>query len=168
MDQSRFDRLSKALAAGTARRSLVQAAAALAIAAVPALPGDASAAHRGKRPGIGAEHFRHKKKNYCLDGKTIRRYRRKQEQLLTMGATLGKCGDTPCIPATCEALGSICGPAADGCGGTLQCGDCDLDLDCCSGQCVNLESDDNNCGECGIVCDIADFFECSVGLCQTG
>jgi hypothetical protein len=166
MDASRFDRLSKSLAAGNSRRSLVQAAAVLAIAAVPALPDDAGAKRRGKHQGVGAEHFRHKKKWYCLNGETIRRYRRKQEKLLGMGATLGKCGDTPCVPTTCEALGSVCGSADDGCGGTLSCGTCEKGLTCCTGQCVDTFEDDNNCGECGVICDTADFFQCFRGECQ--
>jgi hypothetical protein len=29
-----------------------------------------------------------------------------------------------CTPATCKSLGYTCGPAGDGCGGTLQCGTC--------------------------------------------
>ena len=168
MDAPRFDRLSKALAGATARRSLVQAAA-LAIGAVQALPGDASTARRGKRQGIGAEHFRHKKKTYCLNGKTIRRYRRKQKKLLAKGATRGKCGTTPCVPTTCEALGLTCGSTNDACGGTLQCGGCENSLlTCCSGQCVDTITDNNNCGRCGNVCDVANFYECSVSLCQTG
>ena len=167
MDASRFDRLSKALAGANSRRSLVQAAAALAIAGIPALPvDDAGAKGRGKRQGVGAEHFRHKKRFYCLNGETIRRYRRKQEKLLAMGATLGKCGDVPCVPTTCEELGFVCGPADDGCGGTLECGTCDKGLSCCSGQCVDTLTDDNNCGECGIVCDAEEFFQCSRGECR--
>lgn len=163
MDASRFDRLSRALARTNSRRGLVQGAAALAIASIPALQGDAAEARRrGKRQGIGAETFRHKKANYCLNGETIRRYRRKQKKLLAMGATLGKCGS--CVPTTCAALGIICGPADNGCGGTLQCGACDLDLTCCAGQCVNLESDEDNCGTCGNVC--IGQAPCEVGECQ--
>ncbi len=29
-----------------------------------------------------------------------------------------------CVPATCQSLGALCGPAADGCGGSLECGRC--------------------------------------------
>src|SRR5262249_44336774 len=54
----------------------------------------------------------------------------------TCGATaFSKCGLPPgigpdggpissCTPVTCAALGQDCGPAADGCGGLLQCGTC--------------------------------------------
>jgi hypothetical protein len=31
-------------------------------------------------------------------------------------------GASTCVPATCQSLGYDCGPAADGCGGLLQCG----------------------------------------------
>jgi len=31
---------------------------------------------------------------------------------------------SPCVPATCQALGYTCGAAGDGCGGLLQCGTC--------------------------------------------
>ncbi len=89
-----------------------------------------------------------------MDGETIPRYRRKQEKLLAQDATFGKCGD--CVPTTCTALGFICGPANDGCGDTLQCGDCNIDLTCCTGQCVNLDDDDNNYGACGFVCGVDD------------
>jgi hypothetical protein len=163
MDESRFDRLSRALAGADTRRGFVQVAVGLAVAALPLLPDDAGAAKRRSHRGdVSAEHFRHKKRFYCLNGETIRRYRRKQEKLLAMGATLGKCG--PCVPTTCEALGFICGPASDGCGGTLQCGTCDdPELDtCCTGQCVSLD-DDNNCGECGNVC--TGILSCFLGEC---
>lgn len=156
MDASRFDRLSRALGGANSRRGLVQTVAALAIGGIPVLQGDAAdARRRGKgqgSQGVSAEHFRHKKKWYCLNGESIRRYRRKQESLLAQGATTGKCN---CIPTTCDALGIICGPADDGCGGTLQCGDCDTDLTCCTGQCVNLLTDVDNCGACSNVCNPA-------------
>src|SRR5687767_13018689 len=108
MDAFRFDQLSMAMAKASSRRGFVQIAAGLAAAALPLLPGDTGAARRrSDRGDVSTEHFRHKKRFYCLNGETIRRYRRKQEKLLAMGATLGKCG--PCVPTTCEALGSICG-----------------------------------------------------------
>ncbi len=47
--------------------------------------------------------------------------------------------DTPddsCIPQTCEASGTECGPTDDGCGQPLNCGTCETDMLCQSGQCV--------------------------------
>ncbi len=51
-----------------------------------------------------------------------------------------------CMPATCTSLGLDCGPAADGCGGLLQCGTCQSPLVCgaagtpgrCGATCTNL------------------------------
>ena len=166
MDASRFDRLSKMVAGANSRRGLLQATAALAIAGIPALEGDdAGAKQRGKRQGIGAETFHHKKRYYCLNGETIRRYRRKQDKLLAMGATIGKCGIAPCVPVTCADLGFICGPADDDCGGTLECGTCqNVEAVYCSGQCALLDQDDNNCGTCGNVCVAPS--QCFGGRCQ--
>jgi hypothetical protein len=167
MDASRFDRLSRALAGASSRRSVARGAATLALAGLLAAP-DAEARQRGKGQEIGAEHFRHKKVTYCLNGETIRRYRRKQKKLLAMGATRGKCGDVPppCVPTTCEALGLVCGSAPDGCGGALQCGECGKGLSCCAGVCTDTNSDDANCGECGNVC-LADEL-CFRGNCASG
>ena len=36
----------------------------------------------------------------------------------------GECGAPKCTPTTCAKLGYNCGPAADGCGGILDCGTC--------------------------------------------
>jgi hypothetical protein len=52
-----------------------------------------------------------------------------EKVLLYMLFDLGACvGDPPpppsCEPTTCEALQALCGPAPDGCGGVLDCGDC--------------------------------------------
>jgi hypothetical protein len=51
-----------------------------------------------------------------------------------------------CVPQTCGTLGLDCGPAADGCGGLLQCGTCQAPLVCgaagtpnrCGATCTNL------------------------------
>lgn len=151
MDPSRFDRLSKLVAGANSRRSLVQAAVVLTLAGLPTLQGDeADAKRRGKSRGVGAEHWNKKKRFYCLNGETIRRYHRKQARLLAMGATLGKCGDVilppPCVPTTCEALGAICGTLPNGCGGNLQCGPCDDDPPPCTPR---------TCAQLGIVCGTA-------------
>jgi hypothetical protein len=55
-----------------------------------------------------------------------------------------------CTPATCAELGVSCGPANDGCGGTIDCGACCTPRDVCNdGECGTL---DDGCGgplECG-------------------
>lgn len=42
--------------------------------------------------------------------------------------------DCQCTPSTCQQLGVMCGPADNGCGGTLQCGTCSSGA-CNQGQC---------------------------------
>ena len=56
------------------------------------------------------------------------------------GFGLGPDGGPICHPKTCVDLGFTCGPAADGCGGVLQCGICQFP-DACGGGGVH--------GECG-------------------
>ncbi|MFT4039177.1 MAG: hypothetical protein QM692_13405 [Thermomicrobiales bacterium] len=156
MDAHQFDQLSRSLSRRTAagRRTLLQGLGAAAAASAAGLFASEAEARRTRRnaggAGVSAEHWKHKKVKYCINGKTVKRFRRQQDTLLAQGATRGPC--STCTPTTCAALGVICGPASDGCGGTLQCGGCDLDLSCCTGQCVNLQDDDANCGTCGNVC----------------
>ena len=44
--------------------------------------------------------------------------------------------NTCCQPKTCSELGMECGQADDGCGNTLNCGDCGQNLTCNNGKCV--------------------------------
>ncbi len=64
------------------------------------------------------------------------------------GFGLGPDGGPLCTPATCLGLGLDCGPAADGCGGVLQCGAC---------QAPQVCGASGNPGRCGSSC---------TGLCQ--
>jgi hypothetical protein len=41
-----------------------------------------------------------------------------------------------CVPTTCAALAYTCGSAADGCGNTLNCGTCNMGMNCATNQCV--------------------------------
>jgi hypothetical protein len=41
-----------------------------------------------------------------------------------------------CSPQTCAGIGQGCGPAPDGCGGTLQCGNCPVGYMCINGGCT--------------------------------
>lgn len=81
-------------------------------------------------------------------------------------------GGGPCVAKTCEDLAAECGKASDGCGGTLQCGDCG-EGEACSvveqNVCTNLESlctpideetacADKECGKEGDGCQ--GFYEC--------
>ncbi len=149
MDDLRFDRLSMMLADGGSRRGLLRAMTGVSLVGAGALlvaeDGDARA-RRGK--GVHSEHWRKKKKYYCLDGQTIRRYRRKQEKLLAQGATLGKCTTPVCTP---DCTGKECGP--DGCGGT--CGAGCTGFTCCAsdGTCQDGTANDA-CGTAGNICQV--------------
>jgi hypothetical protein len=151
MDDTHFAALCRAVGSATTRRGIVRALAGLPLASAGAHLADDVAAHsprdRANRravPGtVQGEHFRHKKKTYCLNGETIRRYRRKQNKLLAMGATLGKCGSAPCVPATCASLGNVCGAQPDGCGGTLT---------CLCGVTATPSCDNGTCATCAATC----------------
>ena len=143
MDASRFDQLSRSLTAAGPRRTLIRAMTGLSLTGLGAHLAEESAAGRARKGNgergsgdVQGEHFRHKKRSYCLNGETIRRYRRKQDKLLAMGATLGRC--RACVPGTCQSLGKVCGPVPDGCGGTLACGVCNPDAtpSCDAGVCA--------------------------------
>jgi hypothetical protein len=90
------------------------------------------------------------------------------------------CGSAPCIKKTCGELGATCGKQGDGCGGLIDCGACTPPTTCggggvpnacgsttppadcgtapgslwamCDGRCVDLYSDNDNCGHCGFAC----------------
>jgi hypothetical protein len=55
----------------------------------------------------------------------------------------------------CATLDSCDRFTADNCAGTCQCGTdhpCDDGLGCCNGRCVDVLTDPQNCGGCGIAC----------------
>jgi hypothetical protein len=45
----------------------------------------------------------------------------------------GKCGAPSCTPRTCSEQNIECGPAGNGCGGLLDCGECVNGLTCGGG-----------------------------------
>lgn len=54
------------------------------------------------------------------------------------GPTGEPTGDpTGCVPITCAAVGAVCGPLADNCGGNLDCGGCPGDQVCGNGVAPN-------------------------------
>jgi hypothetical protein len=79
-----------------------------------------------------------------------------------------------CSPLTCANLGLHCGPAGDGCGGTLDCGPCTMPQTCggggtpgvCGGGCIK-----RTCADLGFTCGPAGdgcggSLDC--GTCPTG
>jgi hypothetical protein len=87
-------------------------------------------------------------------------------------------GHCVCNRATCTSLGVNCGSHSDGCGGTITCGTCSGGQTCgatgqcacptgttnCNGVCANLQTDNNNCGGCGLTCTNCSNGECLVAL----
>jgi hypothetical protein len=79
-----------------------------------------------------------------------------------------------CTPTTCEAQNLQCGPAGDGCGGLLQCGDCTPPAFCGGGgpsMCGSSVCKPETCMTQGIQCGLAgdgcgDTINC--GNCPTG
>lgn len=51
------------------------------------------------------------------------------------GETEVNCVEDCCIPDTCESLGYECDSYPDGCGGTLNCGDCETNERCINNMC---------------------------------
>lgn len=128
MDQERIDHVARRVAVGLSRRSLAGLAG-LGLAPLAGLP-------------IGAAAKKKKKKiTLCLAGDTIQVPKKKLGKFrkANPGAVMGACQGS-CTPTTCATQGIECGPLADGCGGTLQCGECgegafDQILTCVAGTC---------------------------------
>ncbi len=97
-------------------------------------------------------------------------------------AEVGEEADTgECIPESCESLEVECGEHDDGCGGTLECGECEgANAGCMEGMCVDectpdtCEDLDAECGEqpdgCGGTLDCGECeapnANCSEGMCE--
>jgi hypothetical protein len=76
---------------------------------------------------------------------------------LALLAACGGGGSDPCKPATCPELGHDCGPASDGCGHILQCGDTCPGTQTCGGAgvpgvCGDAPCTPKSCGELGMDC----------------
>jgi Notch-like protein len=77
--------------------------------------------------------------------------------------------------AGCESLGSERSARADVCTEAGECdcagepgtGACAAGMQCCSGGCVDLDSDMDNCGICGAACTISSD-SCTSGECRCG
>ena len=59
-----------------------------------------------------------------------------------------------CTPTTCAQLGAQCGPASNGCGGTLMCGSCLAGQTCTAGKCASACTP-KTCAQQGLVCGAA-------------
>lgn len=77
--------------------------------------------------------------------------------------------EVECSPRTCEAFSRNCGPLADGCGNTLDCGTCAEGMECsrvgvCRAPCTpkTCEELGKNCGFTPDGCDLSVF----CGVCE--
>ena len=68
------------------------------------------------------------------------------------GGTPGICGSPACTPTTCVAQGKTCGPIPDGCGGTISCGTCPVNMVCQDGQCATCATEGSPCAGDGVCC----------------
>ena len=88
----------------------------------------------------------------CSNGKAV------FSQAITCpwGCNDGACVGKPCTPATCTSLGKTCGSWQDGCGGTLNCGNCGVGKTCTNGICMLGCSKDSDCVP-GTVCGVNNY-----------
>ena len=72
------------------------------------------------------------------------------------GAGQSGAAGSGCVPKSCMALGSNCGPTADGCGGIVQCGACPVGQTCGANakpnQCGTPPCTPNTCAKLGLDC----------------
>ncbi len=178
MDDQRFDRLARAFAQRTSRRSVLRAAAAGAAAGVLARGATASA-----QGDFGCADFLTPCGEVCVDTMTDEANCGDcgvicESSLVGVECIQGQCIRTSCPvaapdlcdlecvdvltnPNHCGACGVVCesGVCVDG-----TCGGCAEGQLVCSGVCVDGCCDNNNCGACGVVC--ADGRTCFEGICD--
>ncbi len=77
-----------------------------------------------------------------------------QEKMLEfMLFNLGSCVAPPvCVPRTCTAANTTCGPVGDGCGGILQCGACPSGEACIGGSCTGGGCTPKTCAQQNFAC----------------
>ncbi len=150
MDENRFDNLTRTLAAGASRRTILRALAGGVVAAVAAVArhDDGEAAKCG-REGESC--------GCCKPGLTC-----------TGGACCPDdrvCGGA-CCPAGYTCQGGTCVRAGKGNGSP---GGCPTGQAPCNGGCVAITSDVTNCGACGYACPVSTdpclFAVCAGGFC---
>ena len=84
--------------------------------------------------------------------------------------SVGVCSAGGCVPTSCSAMGKDCDSAPDGCGGTVQCGQCPPGAVCqdgvcfsnCMPNCTGKQCGDDGCGgSCG---ECPPGWPCSAGF----
>ncbi len=89
----------------------------------------------------------------CSDGRLTAQERVLEYMLFDLASCITA---PPCVPRTCAQQGRACGQAADGCGGTLDCGSCAAGDSCggggTPGMCGHLACTPITCASSGAVC----------------
>lgn len=93
-----------------------------------------------------------------------------------MGIAILPDGGTNCARKTCADQGFNCGPAGDGCGGTLNCGTCNAPQSCgitgMAGVCGQISCTPKTCAQldagCGVQGDGCGGATPNCGICPTG
>ena len=116
--------------------------------------------------------------DYCSGGDLTPQEKVLAYMLFDLAACVSEDGEPPppeCTPLDCNDMGAECGLISDGCGETLDCGECPDGTACggggepniCGGGCEPLSCDDHG-ADCGIVSDgcggTVDCGECPDGL----
>lgn len=81
------------------------------------------------------------------------------------GATVCEAGTATCHATTALADGTACGNSYECANGECV-APCEPGLARCGGRCVDLQTDEQHCGECGTTCDAN--ATCDAGTCKPG
>ncbi|HET7094724.1 MAG TPA: hypothetical protein VFI22_14630, partial [Thermomicrobiales bacterium] len=161
MDADRFDLLARRLGAPGTRRGAIGVifAAALGPAAAVAAPEPVKCLATGKRcslPDAGRHGNRKRRKH----GK---HHRPSCNKCCSRFGSAGPDGKPRC---TCKPEGEPCDGPSQCCGGLCrngQCTKCPGDLTACNGNCVDLQTAPDHCGDCATTC--ANGQRCQDGVC---
>lgn len=94
--------------------------------------------------------------NECSDGRLTAQERVLEYMLFDLASCITA---PPCVPRTCAQVGRSCGLAADGCGGTIDCGSCAAGDSCggggTPGMCGHLTCTPVTCASAASACGTA-------------
>lgn len=147
MDDSRFDLLTKALAAPDARRRVLGVLASLPLVGFAALLSDEEADASGRRKRHRRNNQRPPRRDPLSAAKKRKKKKRKKH----------KKGTKPCTPQSpAQTCDGQCGPVTNNCNQSVDCGACDCDATncpngCCQGGACHVD-DDDACGTSGGIC----------------